>query len=90
VARDAVSMIMEKHVPVALVVPPRKNLLNSLPEMDVLVLASGASLRQRRGADLLRLTYARNLEKNFSRVGVFYPAGEIGVNHRNLPLSGNR
>jgi hypothetical protein len=70
-------MVTEKHLLIVVVVPPPENLFNSLPEMDVLVLA-----------DPLRL-HARTLKKNLSRVGVFNPAGEIGMHHRNLPLSEN-
>jgi len=64
VARDVLSAITEKHVAVAVVVPPRHNPLNGRPEVDVLVLA-----------DPSRLMHSRTLKKNFSRVGVFNPAG---------------
>jgi hypothetical protein len=68
-------MVTDKHVLVAVMVPPRDNLLNSLPEMDVLVLA-----------DALRLMHGRTLEKDLSRVGLFNPASQIGMHHGKPPF----
>jgi len=68
-------MITETHVPVAVVVPPRENLLNGLPEVDVLVLA-----------DLLSLTHGPALKKDLSRVRGFNPAGQIGMHHGKPPF----
>ena len=74
-ASAALSMITEKRVSVAVMVPPRKDLLNGLPEVDVLVLA-----------DPLRLRHGRALKKDLSRVSVFNPAGQIGMHHGKPPF----
>jgi hypothetical protein len=75
VTRDVLSVIIEKHVPVAVVVPPRGNLLNGLPKVDMLVLA-----------DPSRLMHGRALKKDLSRIGVFNPAGQIGMHHGKPPF----
>jgi hypothetical protein len=56
----------EKHAPVAVVVPPRDNLLNGVPEMNVLMLD-----------DPLRLVRGCGFKKDFPRVGVFNPASQV-------------
>ena len=68
-------MVTEKRVPIAVMVPPRKDLLNSLPEMDVLALV-----------DPLRFMHCRTLKKDLSRVGIFNPAGQIGMHHGKPPF----
>jgi hypothetical protein len=69
-------MIIETPVVIAVVVPPRENLLNSLPEVDVLMLA-----------DPSRVMHDRIFKKDFSRVGVFNPAGQIGMHHGEPPFA---
>jgi hypothetical protein len=72
-APHARPMITEEPMLVTIVVPPRKNLLNGVP--DVLVVA-----------DPLRLLHGRALQKDRFRVGVFNPPGQIGMHHGQPPF----
>jgi hypothetical protein len=71
-------MITEKRVLVVTVMPPRKNLLNGVTEVDVLVVVGA-----------LRLKRGRNFKKDRSRVGVFNPAGQMGMHHGKPPFLQN-